>query len=242
MNNFNVLILAVVAGAATFLGVALGKWRNYGERSVAYGSAFAATIMILISAVELIPEAVNSGGWAKSGLFVVLGIALIALANNLIPHLHTVNEIKSCKERDLMRASYLIAIGLVLHDFPEGFAIPSSFAASNALGITLVISSFLHNIPEGYTMTVTSCKMEGKFSYKTAFLSGSASVLGAVLGLYLVNAYSGFNVIFLSLAAGAMLYISLHELLPFALRHKEKTALLWGSASALIVFILLNYI
>lgn len=237
MNNYLVILSALVAGAATFLGVFLGNWRNYGERAIAFGSAFAAATMVLISGVKLIPAAISAGGWVESGIFVVIGAAVIALANYIIPHLHTVHDIRNCDDRSLAKASYLIAIGLVLHDFPEGFAIPSSFSASNTLGLTVIISSFLHNIPEGYAMTIASSHIKGGFGYKSATFSTLASLTGAILGIILINSFSGFNVIFLSIAAGAMLYISFHELIPLALKHKEKTAMFWGGAVALTIFL-----
>ncbi len=242
MNNASIIILSIIAGAATFLGVFIGNLRNYGEKAIAFGSAFAAAIMILISSFELIPEAIHTGGWIKSGAFVLAGIILIALASSIIPHIHTFNEIKNCDQRCLARASYLIAIGLVLHDFPEGFAIPSSFSASSTLGFTVIISSFLHNIPEGYAMTVASNGIKNGFGYKSAVFSTLASLLGAILGIVLINSFSGFNVIFLSIAAGAMLYISFHELIPLAFKHKEKNAMFWGSILAVAVFIVLGLI
>lgn len=242
MNNLQILLLALTAGAATFLGVYIGSSRDYGEKGIAFGSGFAAIIMILISGFELIPAAVRAGGYLESGLFVLAGIALIALANYIIPHLHAVHEIQNCSQRCLVRASYLIAIGLVLHDFPEGFAIPSSFGASSSLGLTVIISSFFHNIPEGYAMTVTSSSIKGGFGYKAAAWSTLASLSGAFLGLVLLSLFDGLNVIFLSIAAGAMLYISFHELMPLALKHKEKRSIFWGGVMAVGLFLLLDFI
>lgn len=240
MNNFGIITLALVAGAATFVGVFIGSRRNYGEKAIAFGSAFAAAIMVLISGIELIPAAIKSGGWLESGIFVIIGMGIIALANYIIPHLHTVHDIRNCDQRCLAKASYLIAIGLILHDFPEGFVIPSSFSASSSIGLTVIISSFLHNIPEGYAMTVASGQIKGGFSYKSAAFATLAYLAGAVFGIILINSFAGLSVVFLSIAAGAMLYISFHELLPMAIKEKHKKSLLFGIGTAAIIFLLLN--
>lgn len=242
MNNLYIILLALVAGAATFFGVWLGSRRNYGEKTVAFGASFAATIMLLISGVELIPASILDGGLIRSGIFVIIGVVVIALANFIVPHLHTFHDIKNCDQKCMLRASYLIAIGLVLHDFPEGFAIPASFGSSTSLGIVVIISSFLHNIPEGYAMTVASRGIKGGFCYKSAAFSTLASLSGAILGIILIGNFAHINSIFLAVAAGAMLYISFHELIPMALKHKEKTAMLWGAAVAVILFFLLGLI
>ncbi len=242
MNNFGIITLALVAGAATFVGVFIGSRRNYGDKAITFGSAFAAAIMVLISGFELIPEAIRFGSYASSGIYIIVGIIFIALANYIIPHLHTVHDINNCDQRCLVRASYLIAIGLVLHDFPEGFAIPSSFSASSSIGLTVIISSFLHNIPEGYAMTVASANIKDGFGYKSAAFSTLASLVGAILGTILINSFDGFLVVFLSVAAGAMLYISFHELLPMAIKNKEKLMLISGASLAVVVFILLDVI
>lgn len=240
MSNVNIIILSLTAGAATFLGVFLGSSGRHSSKTIALGSSFAAVIMLLISAVELIPASIFEGGLVKSGLFVAAGAFVIAIANYYIPHLHTFHDIKNCDNKCLIKASYLIAIGLVLHDFPEGFAIPASFTSSSSLGTAVIISSFLHNIPEGYAMTVASHGIKGGFGYKSATYSTFASLSGSILGILLIDCFESINFIFLAVAAGAMLYIAFHELMPLAVKYKEKTAMLWGGALAVAVFLFLN--
>ncbi len=44
---------------------------------------------------------------------------------------------------------YLIAIGIALHDLPEGIAIAVGYAAQENLGLIIALAIGLHNIPEG---------------------------------------------------------------------------------------------
>lgn len=239
INNINILILAFLSGLATFIGVFWGDKSNESNASIAFGTSFAAGIMVLISAFELIPEAYRSAGFA-SIFWIAMGAFLVWLINILLPHIHSVKGIENCDQRCMVRLSYLLAVGLILHDFPEGFAIPSSFSASSNLGLLLIIATFIHNIPEGYVLTVASAKYKSsKFFYKSALFSALSTMLGAVLGVILIHWFGFLNPIFLSIAAGAMLFISFHELLPASLRSSRKISSVYGASFSLVLYVCL---
>jgi len=181
MSNVNILILAGLAGLATLAGVLLGSFFKKTKKNIIFSASFSASLMILISVFELIPTAFRDTGIENLLFWVFLGVGIIWLANWIIPHLHSIKEIKNCKDKCLMQMSYLIAIGLILHDFPEGFAIPSSFGYSESLGFMVVLATFFHNIPEGYILTMSQTKSGGNgFSFKASMFSVLATFLGAV--------------------------------------------------------------
>ena len=238
MSDMNILILAGLAGLATLVGVILGSLLKKTKKNIIFSASFAASLMILIAAVELIPVAFRELGLKGLFFWVMLGVFAIWLANWIIPHLHSMKEIRSYQDRYLVRMSYLIAIGLVLHDFPEGFAMPSSFGHSESLGFLVVVAAFIHNIPEGYILTMSQSKTNGRnFCYEAAAFSVLATFSGAILGVNLLARFPGLNPIFLSLAAGAMLFIAIHELLPESFGYKDiKTFSLGIGAAGLVYF------
>jgi zinc transporter, ZIP family len=237
MTNINILILAGLAGLATLVGVFFGSLFRKTKKNIIFSASFAASLMILISVFELIPTALKDLDIRSLFFWVMLGISSIWLANWVIPHLHSMKEIKKRKDRSMMRMSYLIAAGLILHDFPEGFAVPSSFRYSESLGLLVVIIAFIHNIPEGYIMTISQSKASGrKFYYRAAAFSLLATFLGAILGIKLLASFQKLNPIFLSLAAGAMLFIAIHELLPESFRYKDIKTFSWGIGTAGLVY------
>lgn len=242
MNNLNILALALISGLATILGVFLGSRGKKSQAQVAFGESFAGAIMIAISLFELAPGAYREIKFTAVW-WVLVGILIIWLINVVLPHIHSVKAIENCDNRCLAKMSYLLLIGMILHDFPEGFAIPSSFKTSTDLGLTLVIATFIHNIPEGYVLTVASVKNEGaKFYYKSALLSGISTFLGAGLGVVLIYWFKVLNPIFLALAAGAMIFISVHELLPMSIKNGQAKLVAVGSVSAIALFFMLNII
>jgi ZIP family zinc transporter len=240
LDNINILILALLSGLATLIGVFIGRHYKNSKKDITFGTAFAAGIMLLIVTFELIPSSYGEAGLG-SLVWIALGIAVLYIVNRILPNIHSVKEIDDCDDKCMVKMSYLLAIGLILHDFPEGFAIPSSFASSDALGFLLVLATFVHNIPEGYVLTAASSKYKkDKFYYKSGLYSGFSTFLGALLGIILISQFSYLSPIFLALAAGAMLFIALHELIPVSLKSGRIRVFTSGIASSVVLYILID--
>lgn len=241
MSNINILILASLAGLATLVGVFLGSLLKKTKKNIVISASFSASLMILISVFELIPTALKDIDIKNFIFWVTFGAFIIWIANWAIPHLHSMKEIKNCKDKCLMKMSYLVAIGLILHDFPEGFAIPSSFGHSESLGFMLVLATFFHNIPEGYIITLSQTKSSrNSFCFRAAMFSVLATFLGAFLSIGLLVSFQNLNPAFLCLAAGAMLFIAIHELLPESFNYKDIKTFLFGIFSAVMVYFALS--
>ena len=130
----------------------------------------------------------------------------------------------------LFLAGLVMAAAIALHNVPEGMVIGASFARtvdqilSNRGGLIMALVIGLHNIPEGMAVAVPliSGGMSKWRSVGVTALSGSPTILGALLG-FLIGAISPTAlVISLSFASGAMLYVVFGELLP-------ESILMWKS-------------
>ena len=139
----------------------------------------------------------------------------------------------------LFLAGLVMAAAIALHNVPEGMVIGASFARTaketllNRGGLTMAIVIGLHNIPEGMAVAVPliSGGMPKWRSVLVTTLTGSPTILGAVLG-FTVGAMGPIALaLSLSFASGAMLYVVFGELLP-------ESILMWQSklpAAATIV-------
>jgi ZIP family zinc transporter len=58
--------------------------------------------------------------------------------------------------------------------------------------------------------------------FAAALISASMEPIGALLGLVLVSWMPAMNPVLISFAAGAMIYVSIHELIPMAIRWGHK--------------------
>ena len=139
----------------------------------------------------------------------------------------------------LFLAGMVMAAAIALHNVPEGMVIGASFATtvdqilSNRGGLIMALVIGLHNIPEGMAVAVPliSGGMSKIRSVAVTALSGSPTILGALMG-FLIGAISPTAlVISLSFASGAMLYVVFGELLP-------ESILMWKSKLPALLAIL----
>ena len=230
-----VILLSLLSGITTLVGVWLAFYFNKSVKGIVIGIGFSAGIMLAISFFELLPESIKATSKIKAISALILGFLLIFILHFIIPHIHLVEE--KGKLGKIMRISYLVSFGIILHDFPEGFAMANSYIFAPSLGILVAISIALHNIPEEFAMAIPLVLTKKKWLLvKLALLSALAEPLGAILGLFAVSLAPALNPLFMSFAAGAMIFISIHELLPLARTYKRTDLFMIGIALSLIVY------
>jgi len=219
LNWFEVTMLGLLAGViGTGAGGLLSIFvKKPTPRFTGTILAFAAGVMLAIIFVELIDESIaSSGHWAAIG-GLAFGMVVFYLLDHYLPHRHTVTEEETIFSGYLKKGT-LLALGIGLHNLPEGLAIGTGFVGSQELGFSLAILIGVHNIPEG--MAVAAPLKQGGFSFPKVLaitlLAGVPMGLGALVGA-LIGSISVFVLgLSLGFAAGAMLYIVCDELIPDA--------------------------
>lgn len=132
--------------------------------------------------------------------------------------------------------SYMIALGIGLHNMGEGLAVGASYAAGQmGLNILLVVGFFLHNTTEGFGILAPLTKIR-KIGFKDplalGFLAGFPTVVGAVIGAW---AYSdALATIFFAIATGSILYV-VTELIPIAYTKEHKHIIFVGIFFGMLV-------
>lgn len=236
-----VLLLSSLSIVTTALGVAIALWTSSRDRAVAAGIGFSVGIMVLVSAAELIPEAVREVGLGAASIAATLGVGLVWSAHLVIPHTHLVRE-SGLGRMVVVRSAYLVVLGLILHDVPEGFAMANAYVVTPELGVLTALAIALHNLPEEFVMAVPATIMRSKhFLFGAAVLSALAEPFGAVVGLVAVDLAPSLNGWFLAFAAGAMLFVSIHELIPMARRHGHPGLFAGGMMASLPTYLLLAF-
>ena len=108
------------------------------------------------------------------------------------------------------RLALLIATGIGLHNFAEGLAIGQSAASGQlALAGVLVVGFALHNATEGFGIVAPLAGEADRPSWPFLLLlggiGGGPTVIGTMVGSLFVS--EGLSVLFLSLAAGSIIYV-----------------------------------
>lgn len=222
---FRNILLALLAGLATSLGgiiIYIIKKPNKIHMSIYLG--FAAGIMIGISVFELIPEGIAMGNLTLVAVGFVIGCLLmwtidIATTKKLDPIGHGKGqtfENRVSDRKSYSRMGYFIALGIALHNLPEGLAIGAGFGTEPKLGLLLAITIGLHNVPEGMSIAMP-LRMSGSSILKVlkiTLIAGLFTPIGAALGYMLVRLSPLAISVCLGMAAGAMTYIASDELIP----------------------------
>ena len=138
-------------------------------------------------------------------------------------------------------AAYLVALGLILHDVPEGFAMANAFLASPSLGVLVAIAIALHNIPEEFAIAIPAVAVKDRtLLFKAAIVSGLTEPAGAILELFAVHFNPALNPSLMAIAAGAMVMISFLELVPMARKFGKMESFALGIAGSIVVYLALH--
>lgn len=222
MNIGLALLLSALAGFSTVIGSFIGiVVRKPGPRFLAVSLGFSAGVMILVSFVELLQSGINSIGFNPALIAFFAGTLLMFLADASIPHdylaEHNIPD-KSLHKLNLARTGFFVAIGIGIHNFPEGLAVFAGGLHNIKIGIAIAIAIGLHNIPEGIAVSVPvyAATHSRRKAFWWSFLSGMAEPVGAVVAaLFLLPILNQATLGYvLAAVAGIMVFISIDELVP----------------------------
>ena len=200
---------ALIAAFANVIGaVAVTSRRAWSHQSLELLIAFSAGFMISVSLVDIIPEAISTGG-AKAGILILGGFLLVHLTQHVfVRHFHFGEETHAVSQQVGIAA----LIGLLLHTFVDGVAITSAFGVNASLGLLVFGAIVLHKLPEGVAIASLFLAAGGTrvAAFGAAAMLGGATVLGAILTTVLTPlASSG-----LALSGGVTLYVGASNLIP----------------------------
>ena len=235
MNNF--VIMALIATLGTWFVTALGaatvifftspnpKWLN-----VMLG--FASGVMIAASFWSLLQPAIERAE-ISSGLPAYLvatagflfGAVFMWASDKMVTCAQRKADIAGGKTNEQMHRIIMLVLSITLHNIPEGLAVgvafgalqESGYRAENLMGaISVAVGIGLQNFPEGAAVSVP-LRREGYSRKKSFFLgqaSGMVEPIAGVVGALLVVYMEAILPYALSFAAGAMILVAVHELIP----------------------------
>ena len=173
--------------------------------------------------LEVLPEAVEMGGDIKTVAKALLGgILLFFLLEKLVLWRHCHAEVCEAhgnsvgSDHDHGRSGLMITVGDTFHNFVDGLIIAGAFLADYRLGMVTALAIIAHEIPQeigdflillhsGYTRTQ---------ALLLNFLTGVATLIGALVGYYALSMLEGWTPALLGLAAASMLYVAMSDLIP----------------------------
>jgi ZIP family zinc transporter len=234
------LLLTAIAGLSTGIGSSIAYFIKKPKTIyLSFSLGLSAGVMIYVSFVELLPQALENLGELLGAAAFFIGIFFIGLIDMAVPEkenphsfsgLSGNNNLKN--KKDLMRTGLFTALAIGIHNFPEGLATFGTALGDPKLGIVIAIAIAIHNIPEGISVSIPifyATKSKNK-AFLYSFLSGVAEPIGALVGFLILLPFLSDVVLvsLLAFVAGIMVYISIDELLPMAHQYGHSHTVIVG--------------
>ncbi len=227
------LLRALEGGAVCALGTALGAVPVLIVRGMPAAVAdallgFGAGIMLAATAFSLIVpglDAAQTLGFTAWGAGALISFGILAGAVGLFMVDTLVSQgqqLTDVEQKPVIPPNiWLFVIAIIAHNVPEGMAVGFSAGAGLAHADSLAMGIALQDVPEGLVIALVLAA--AGLSRVKAFLIGAASGLVepvfAVLCAWLVKIAALLLPLGLALAAGAMLLVVVHEIIPESRRN-----------------------
>lgn len=213
----NGLPQGLLSSAIASLGTGLGalpimvtgqlsdRWHN---RLMSVGGG----IMLASAALSLLLPALNLVGQASDQTMAGLGVGLALVLGGSL--LYGLEQLIPNDDAQADHHIWLFVLAIALHHFPEGLAVGLGMSTTHDLSIAIGVG--LQNLPEGLMVALALRELGYGIgtSVAMAAVSGCLEPLGGLLGGILAAGSAIIVPMAMALAAGAMLFVVWHDLLP----------------------------
>lgn len=230
LENLSPVVQALIASLFTALMTAAGAFlifftdkpkKNFSviAESSAAGIMLAASFFSLLNPAFGYPCALPSCIAVTAGF--CIGGALVILIDRLFSRSGYLSDGADGKSR-------LLYAAVTLHNIPEGMAVGVAFAGGGLFSsLMLALGIGVQNIPEGFCVACPLRAHGGsrKKSFLLSALSGAVEIPAALLGAAAATVIAGLMPWALAFAAGAMVAVSVSELIPESFSQNKPLAL-----------------
>jgi zinc transporter, ZIP family len=213
---------------------------GFGAGVMAAASCFSLILPGVAAAAGMFGTKPLGAAWVAFGL--ALGALFLLLSDKVIPHEHPISGHHGPDFAQIRRV-WLMVLAIALHNFPEGMAIGVGFAGNDAnVGVPLAAAIAIQDVPEGLVVAIALRTLA--YTPAAAALIGAATGLAEPIGAIIGNVLtSGFELLYplgLGFAAGAMIWVVSHEIIPETHRKGHEQAATLGLIGGFIVMMLLD--
>jgi zinc and cadmium transporter len=236
-NTFaSVLLASLLACVVTTIGIfVISRYEQWGREHSTYFISFAAGVLISVSFIHIIPKSFEMNRTAP--IFLLVGFLAIYLTNRFL-NLYICQEY----ERAGYAMGLVPMLGIGFHSFIDGVIYSVTFSVSIFTGVLAAVGMILHEFPEGI-ITFVLLERGGfsrRESLVYAFLAAAISTpLGALVSYPFIDDIRPSTLgILLALSAGALVYVGASHLLPAVEKENQRYSMLALAAGVLVTIII----
>lgn len=232
-----IVIMALIATLGTWAVTALGAatvvfFKSPNPKALNLMLGFAAGVMIAASfwsllqpAIELAEEAAGPPAYLVATAGFLFGAFFMWASDKIVTYTRNKANSTQGEPNERLNRIIMLILSITLHNIPEGLAVGVAFGSlqgsscttESLMGaVTIAVGIGLQNFPEGAAVSIP-LRREG-YSRKKSFFLGQASGLvepvAGVIGALLVVHVEAILPYALAFAAGAMILVAVHELIP----------------------------
>ena len=223
MNSIGLLLIYSFIGSVAGLigGVILLFKKDWAKTLASISVPLAAGILLALSFLDLLPEAVEEVGETAFSVILVVFVVLF-LIERFFFYLHHHQETgeKHAGHSHVQGEEVvpLIIFGDTIHNFLDGVVIGASFLVNPTFAMVVSFSTFLHETPhEIADFGILLAKgWSRKKAFWANFFSSLATFPGAILTYFYAERIEQGVGILLALATGFFLYVATTDFLPEA--------------------------
>jgi zinc transporter ZupT len=231
-----VLSASSLACLVTTIGITIiSKYERWGREHSAYFMSFAAGVLISVSFMHIIPKSFEMNHAAP--VFLLVGFLGVYLSNRLL-NLYVCHRYESAD----YAVGIIPMLGIGFHSFIDGVIYSVTFNVSILTGVLAAIGMVLHEFPEGI-VTFVLLERGGFSRRKSAlyaFLAAAVSTpLGTLVSYPFINTIKRPTLgILLAVSAGALVYVGASHLLPEVEKENKRYSILALVAGVLVAVLI----
>jgi zinc transporter ZupT len=221
---------SLLAAVVTTIGIyVIRHFEAWGRRNSTYFACFAAGVLITVSFLHIVPKSIGMN--ERAPLYLLAGYVSMHLFNRLI-------TAYVCDKNPEFAIGLVPLLGIGFHSFLDGVVYSITFTVSIFTGMLAAIGMVLHEFPEGiitYLLLIRGGGSPKQSLWLSFVAAGVSTPLGTVVSYPMISRIEDALLgALLSVSAGALIYVGATHLLPHAEREPARYSLFALAAGILV--------
>jgi zinc and cadmium transporter len=236
-NTFVAVVVASsLACVVTTIGIyVISKYEDWGRQNIVYFMSFAAGVLVSVSFIHIIPKSLEMNEDAP--IYLLIGFLALYLFNRFL-NLYICQEYQC----ETFATGIIPMLGIGFHSLIDGVIYSVTFNVSIFTGVLAAIGMVLHEFPEGIVtfLLLERGGFDRRRSALYAFLAAAISTpLGTLVSYPFIDDIAKPTLgILLAVSAGALVYVGASHLLPEVEKENKRYSFISLAVGVLVAVVI----